>query len=222
MPPFPNLFVDNKILLLSPHPLLLKWHLGPVWNFSSLMYLSQSFPNLFVDNKILLLPPPPLLLKWHLGPVWTFASLMYLSQSALFCDLFCQFLILQLFPRLINPFPLPKSIPPCLTVRTPQFRFPNSSQPGGPVHRTYKTGGRVAQLYPQAPGTHISHLLRPTCAAEGRFFSPVTRRGVYSKLSPLNSPSPAPSFPLSHYTWRQNNTNYTRVFASPLQGSCDG
>ena len=30
------------------------------------------------------------------------------------------------YPHLINPFPLPKSIPLCLTVLRPQFRLPNS------------------------------------------------------------------------------------------------
>ena len=31
-------------------------------------------------------------------------------------------------------------------------------QPGGPVHHLCNPQGRVAQLYPQAPGTHISYL----------------------------------------------------------------
>jgi hypothetical protein len=44
---------------------------------------------------------------------------------------------------------------------------------------------------------------------------------VYNKLSLVNPFSPAPSQQLSHYTWRQNNTNYTRVFASSLQVPCD-
>jgi len=34
----------------------------------------------------------------------------------------------------------------------------------------------VAQLYPQAPGTHFGRLLRPAWAAMGLIFSPVTTR----------------------------------------------
>jgi hypothetical protein len=50
-------------------------------------------------------------------------------------------------------------------------------QPGGPVHRIYKSRGKVAQLYPQAPVTHCGRLLRPTWAAVGPFLSLVTTRG---------------------------------------------
>jgi hypothetical protein len=50
-------------------------------------------------------------------------------------------------------------------------------QPGGPVHRIYNPRSRVAQLYPQALGTHFGRLLRPAWAAVGLFFSPVTTRG---------------------------------------------
>jgi len=35
----------------------------------------------------------------------------------------------------------------------------------------------VAQLYPQAPSTHFSRLLRHAWATVGLFFSPVTTRG---------------------------------------------
>jgi hypothetical protein len=38
----------------------------------------------------------------------------------------------------------------------------------------------VAQLYPQAPGTHFSRLLRHAWATVGLFFSPITRRGKVS------------------------------------------
>jgi len=50
-------------------------------------------------------------------------------------------------------------------------------------------GDWVAQLYPQAPSTHFSHLLRHAWATVGLFFSPVTTRGsCYTrqmKLTPL-------------------------------------
>jgi hypothetical protein len=36
----------------------------------------------------------------------------------------------------------------------------------------------VAQLYPQAPSTHFSRLLRHAWATVGLLFSPVTTRGV--------------------------------------------
>jgi len=36
----------------------------------------------------------------------------------------------------------------------------------------------VAQLYPQAPSTHFSRLLRHAWATVGLFFSPVTTRGI--------------------------------------------
>jgi hypothetical protein len=36
----------------------------------------------------------------------------------------------------------------------------------------------VAQLYPQAPGTHFSRLLRHARATAGLFFLPVTTRGT--------------------------------------------
>jgi hypothetical protein len=40
-------------------------------------------------------------------------------------------------------------------------------------------GDWVAQLDPQAPSTHFSHLLRHAWATVGLFFSPVTTRGYY-------------------------------------------
>ena len=49
-----------------------------------------------------------------------------------------------------------------------------SPQPAGPVHFIYNPLGRVAQLYPQALGTHFSRLLQPAWAAVGLFCSLVT------------------------------------------------
>jgi hypothetical protein len=44
----------------------------------------------------------------------------------------------------------------------------------------------VAQLYPQAPATHFSRLLRHPWATVGLFFSPVTTRGiVYIRMTLL-------------------------------------
>jgi len=41
----------------------------------------------------------------------------------------------------------------------------------------------VAQLYPQAPITHFSRLLRHAWATVGLFFSPVTTGGEYIDIS---------------------------------------
>jgi hypothetical protein len=38
----------------------------------------------------------------------------------------------------------------------------------------------MAQLYPQAPNTHFSRLLRHAWATVGLFFSPVTTRGNFT------------------------------------------
>jgi hypothetical protein len=59
-------------------------------------------------------------------------------------------------------------------------------QPGGPVRRIYKPRGRVAQLYPQALGTHFGRLLRPAWAAVGLFFSPGHHTGRLCVLSEWN------------------------------------
>jgi hypothetical protein len=64
-----------------------------------------------------------LLLRWHYSPKRTFAYLKSLSQSTLFFDLPFQLLILHSY--LINPSPLPTSIPLYLTVPRPHFSFPN-------------------------------------------------------------------------------------------------
>jgi hypothetical protein len=45
-------------------------------------------------------------------------------------------------------------------------------QPGGPGLRIYDPGDRVAQLYPQALGTHFSRLLRHAWVTVGLFFNP--------------------------------------------------
>jgi len=122
----------------------------------------------------------------------TLTSLMDYSQSAPFLDLSFQFLNFHLLlyvctqfhllcttyvpscsPLVINPFPLPRSIPLSLTVPRPQLRLSNriyyNLQPGGPVHRNCNP-----HLYPQAPGTPVSRILRPAWAAVVLFFSPIT------------------------------------------------
>jgi hypothetical protein len=45
-------------------------------------------------------------------------------------------------------------------------------QPGGPGLRIYDPGDRVAQLYPQALGTHFNCLLRHAWVTVGLFFNP--------------------------------------------------
>jgi hypothetical protein len=45
-------------------------------------------------------------------------------------------------------------------------------QPKGPGLRIYDPGDRVAQVYPQALGTHFSRLLRYTWVTEGLLFNP--------------------------------------------------
>jgi hypothetical protein len=51
-------------------------------------------------------------------------------------------------------------------------------QPGGPGLRIYDPWGRVAQLYPQALGTHFSRLLRHECVTVGLFFNPCHHMGI--------------------------------------------
>jgi hypothetical protein len=45
-------------------------------------------------------------------------------------------------------------------------------QPGGPGLRIYDPGDRVAQLYPQALGTHFSRILRHAWVTVRLFFNP--------------------------------------------------
>jgi hypothetical protein len=57
----------------------------------------------------------------------TFASLMALpSQLCFFLPFFPVVNFTLLYPRLINPSPLPRLIPFYLTVPRPHFRFPNN------------------------------------------------------------------------------------------------
>jgi len=148
-----------------------------------------------------------LLLEWHYRQLQTSASLMAFSQSALFLDTSFKFLILQSLTSvstqfhhtfqvaIIASFIFFHCLRPFYSVWLPRghnlvsyqlvFFFlrwqvvelsPNP-QPGGPVHRIYKPRGTVVQLYPQAPGTNLSRLLRPTWTAVGLFFSTVTKQG---------------------------------------------
>jgi hypothetical protein len=50
-------------------------------------------------------------------------------------------------------------------------------QPGGPGLRIYDPGDRVAQLYPQALGTHFCRLLRHAWVTVGLFFTPGHQTG---------------------------------------------
>jgi hypothetical protein len=64
------------------------------------------------------------------------------------------------------------------------FSPASNPQPGGPGLRIYDPGDSVAQLYPQALGTHFSRLLQHTWVTVGLFFNPGHHTGlVYTKLS---------------------------------------
>jgi hypothetical protein len=81
------------------------------------------------------------------------------------------------------------------TVLRPHLRFPNcwlfrggvvaprqTPNLEGQVSIFISPGDWVAQLYPQAPSTHFSRLLRHAWATVGLFFSPVTTRGAAPRL----------------------------------------
>jgi hypothetical protein len=51
-------------------------------------------------------------------------------------------------------------------------------QPGAPGLRIYDPGDRVAQLYPQALGTHFSRLLRHAWLTVGLFLNPGHHTGI--------------------------------------------
>jgi len=108
-------------------------------------------------------------------------------------DLSFQFVISHLltfgcYPHLINPFPLPRSIPLSLTAPS----FSNSQLICGDrssdCRRTpnlegqstvFKTpGAGWPSCTPHAPGTHFSRLFRPACPAVGLLFSKITARGL--------------------------------------------
>jgi hypothetical protein len=59
-------------------------------------------------------------------------------------------------------------------------------QPGGRGLRIYEPGDRVAQLYPQALGTHFSRLLRHEWVTVGLFFNPGHHTGGLPGLLPQN------------------------------------
>ena len=104
------------------------------------------------------------------------------------CSLQCAY-VTSSCRHLPNPFPPPSSVPHSLfrghnlgflavsLFTVTSCRLSPNLQPGRPFHRIYNPWGRVAQLYPQAPGTHFGRPLRPAWAAVGLLFSPVATRG---------------------------------------------
>lgn len=67
-------------------------------------------------------------------------------------------------------------------------------QPGGPVHRIYNHGGRVVQLYPQAPGTHFSRLWRRAWTAAKFLYLFHSSQPLVRILSQMNPVHTVPSY----------------------------
>ena len=155
--------------------------------------------------RLFIVPPQVSSAFWPLLPVFNFAVIPFqiaILFSQILFPCLSRFHSLWLFRRHSLGF----LTAPNLEGQTPVFLSPGT---GWPV---YTPGWRV----------HILVTLTIYMGCRVTVLSPVTRRRVYSKLTSVNSLSPAPSQTLGHYTWWQYNTNYTRVSASPLQGSCDG
>ena len=91
---------------------------------------------------------------------------------------------------LINPFPMPRSIPLSLTVPRPHFKFFNRQLLYGDTLRACHPSSILEgqstvfvtpvagwpSYTPQVPGTHFNRLLQPAWTKVGLFFSPVTTK----------------------------------------------